>query len=150
MGIGVDRLNSSIEEFDAITKEMNTLLEKQIMQQVMDIVLSVDRNQDFHIKEPQEVKRLTQRLKNLPNVEFDEENFRKITRYDAEDAPGIKLEDVMAMFRNLKDPNMAPEENIFRLHPEEQIRKEYCKKRDSGVYERRNLTRMSGTIDLDV
>ena len=137
MGIGVDRLNASIQELDSITKEMKTLLEKQVMQQVMDIVLQVDRNQDFHIKEPQELKRLQQRLNNLPNVEFDEENFRRITKYDSEDAPGIKIEDIMAMFRNLRDPNVAPEDNIFRLKPEDQIREAYVKKRDTGVYEQR-------------
>ncbi|CAJ1934719.1 unnamed protein product [Cylindrotheca closterium] len=137
MGIGVDRLNSSIEEFDAITKEMNHCLEQQVMQQVMDIVLKTDRNQDFHIKEPRELKRLEQRLSNMPNVEFHEENFRRITRYDDEDAPGIKVGDIMAMFRNLKDPSVDPKDNIFILRPDEEIRKQYVEKRESGVYEQR-------------
>ena len=151
MGIGVDRLNSSIDEYEQITKDMNLCLEKQVMQQVMDIVLKVDRNQDFHIKSPREIKQLTQRLSHLPNVEFDEDNFRKITKVDDEDHPGLKLEDIMAMFRNLRDPNVAPEDNIFRLHPDEQIKKEYVKKRDSGVYDqRRMLTKGSATLNLNI
>ncbi|KAL3933436.1 MAG: hypothetical protein SGBAC_010400 [Bacillariaceae sp.] len=137
MGIGVDRLNSSIQELDGITKEMNKCLEQQVMQQVMDIVLKTDGNQDFHIKEPRELKRLEQRLSNMPNVEFHKENFRRITQYDSEDAPGIKVGDIMAMFRNLKDPTLDPKDTIFTLHSDAMVCKQYVKKRDSGVYARR-------------
>lgn len=151
MGIGVDRLNSSIEEFDAITKEMNRCLEQQVMQQVLDIVMKVDRDKDFHIKEPREIKQLQQRLSSIPNVEFHEENFRRITQCDSEDSPGIKVGDIMAMFRNLKDPSANPEENIFVLHPEEQIRKQYTEKRENGAYDRRRmLSKGDADLTLDI
>lgn len=146
MGIGVERLNSSIQELEEITQAMELCLEGQVLQQVMDVVLKVDRDQDFHIKEPKEVKRLQQRLSQIPGVEFDEDNFRKITQYDSEDFPGIKLDDIMAMFRNLKDPNVTEEDNIFRLIPEEHICKVYVQKRDSGVYGQKQASSLSSPM----
>jgi len=144
MGIGVDRLNSSIQELDEVMKEMKECMEEQVMQQVMDIVLKVDRNQDFHIKEPRELKQLEQRLGAMPNVEFNKENYRRITKYDDPESPGIKVGDIMAMFHNLKDPNVLPEDNIFILKPEDTITKEYVKKRDEGFYKERRKSRMLG------
>lgn len=142
MGCGVNRLVDSIEEMKEIHEQMNHCLEVQVMQEVIDIGLKSDSDQDFTINSPRELKRLEQRLSNIPGIVFDKENFRKITKYDDEETPGITLHDIMRMFRNLKDPTILDEDNIFRLQPEARIEKEYIRKRDTGVYARKRASQV--------
>lgn len=142
MGCGVNQLVSSIEEMKMIHEEMNHHLERQVMQQVIDIGLKSDRDQDFTINSTRELKRLEQRLSNIPGIVFDVENFRKITKYEDEESPGIALHDIMEMFRNLKDPNIPEEDHIFHLVPESHIEKVYKQKRDNGVYARKRASQI--------
>jgi hypothetical protein len=142
MGCGVNRLIDSIEEMKEIHEQMNHCLEIEVMQQVIDIGLKSDSDQDFTINSPRELKRLEQRLSNIPGIVFDKENFRKITKYDDEESPGISLHDIMRMFRNLKDPTISDKDNIFLLRPEASVEKEYIRKRDTGVYARKRASQV--------
>eukprot|EP00980_Cylindrotheca_fusiformis_P000415 scaffold101_cov123-Cylindrotheca_fusiformis.AAC.18 len=147
MGCGVNRLIESIEEMNDIHQQMNHHLERQVMQQVIDIGLKSDRDQDFTINSKSELKRLEQRLSSMPGIIFNAENFRKVTKYDDPENPGIALHDIMEMFRNLKDPSIPPEDNIFQLVPESHVEQVYKKKRDSGVYSRGNNSGNQTPVD---
>jgi hypothetical protein len=112
-GANVDRLVAIVKENGEIQEKIKANLEKEVMQNVLRDVLASDTNQDFSFSK-RELRRLEMSLGNIPGVDFDKENFGKLCKTDSD----ITIEEIMEMFRNLKNPDIPEEDNIFHLKPE--------------------------------
>jgi uncharacterized protein (DUF885 family) len=140
MGSNVDRLTEIISETQEVHSKMKRQMEVQVQQQVLDVVLRADRNDDFTIYGKREYRAFCNRMKGIPSVEFDEENFRRIAKVDINN-PKINLGDIFELLHNIKDPNVPEDQNVFHLEPRKKMEFEYKKKRVSGVYKKRRVSR---------
>jgi hypothetical protein len=89
------------------------------MQNALKQVLSADRDMSFTFSK-KELKRLQINLSNIPGVTFDKANFEKLVYTHGEE--GVKMGDLMQMFRNLKDKSVPEADNIFHLEPEKLLK----------------------------
>ena len=103
--------NLKTKENGDIQKQVKHNLEREVVQSVMSILLSSDRNQDFLLS-GKELTRLQVKLGSIPGIRFDKENFQKITG----DKKELHTKEIMRMFRNLK-ADIPEEDNIFHLEP---------------------------------
>ena len=109
----LDRLCEIAKQTSDIQQQMMRSLENQVMQHVLKAVLASTTDKDFQFNK-KDLSKLKTKIHNLPGVEFDEYNFNKFCNTN----DIITGQEIMSMFRNLKDPNVPNEDNIFRLHPE--------------------------------
>mmetsp|Transcript_50535 Transcript_50535/g.75515 ORF Transcript_50535/g.75515 Transcript_50535/m.75515 type:complete len:276 (-) Transcript_50535:214-1041(-) len=118
----VDRLVAIVKENGELQAQIKTNLQRQVIQQVLGIVLQSDRNQDYQLNK-MEMEMMILRLKNIPGIEFDEANFRKQIKAEDDDGDGtLDLNAVVTILRNLMDDDVPEEENIFHMHPDELIK----------------------------
>ena len=116
----VNRLVDIVKENGILQAQIKEKLEKQVIQNVMSVVVQVDVNRDFSLG-PQELEMLVLRLKNMPGIKFDEPNFRKACGRASADGT-TTLAEIMQILRNLKDDSVAEEDNIFHLQPKELLK----------------------------
>jgi hypothetical protein len=109
-GASVDRLVAIVKENGQIQEKVKANLEQDVMQNVLNNVLASDADEDFSFSK-KELRRLQLNLSNIPGVGFDKENFEKLCKTDSD----ITIQEIMEMFRNLKNPNIPEEDNIFHL-----------------------------------
>jgi len=115
-GNQTDRLVAIVQENDKLQAKIKKDLSASVVQQVLKDVLSSDKNMDFNL-DKSELRRLKMNVSNIPGITFDKDNFeRKIGNKD------LSLDDIMAMFRNLKE-DIPEEENIFHITPGKIVRR---------------------------
>ena len=118
-GTQVQRLVDLVQENGQLQKEIKSTLEKQVMQQIIDVVVSSDRDGNFTLT-PQETQGLKYRLQNLQGIQFNGSNFDHMI---ASDENELTLTDVMNILRNLLDDEVPEQDNVFVLDPESLTRK---------------------------
>ena len=114
-GAQVDRLVEIIEETADLQEKVKRNLEAQVMQNVMNQILSADGDADFKFNK-YELRKLQTKLSNIPGVTFDKANFQKVCG-----SKELTAHDIMRMFRNLKE-DIPEKDNIFHLHPEKLVK----------------------------
>jgi len=115
----VSRLTSIVQENKELQTKINSNLERQIMVDVMDIVLKADKSGDGRLSKS-EMYMLKLRMKNMPGFDFDEDNFNKCLEHEDD----VTTTDVMNIFRNLKDHSLEEKDNIFHMKPEQLLEEE--------------------------
>lgn len=110
----VNRLVEIVKEMGELQLRVKTVLERQVMQQIVDAVVTSDKDGNFTLT-PQETEMLKLRLKNIGGVVLNQENFDNMI---ASDENELTVSDVMHMVRNLLDDNVPQEKNVFVLDPE--------------------------------
>ena len=118
-GTQVQRLVELVKENGELQREVKEALEKQVMQQIIDVVVRSDRDGNFTLT-PRETESLKSRLKSLEGIKFNASNFDNMI---ASDENELTLTDVMNIIRNLLDDEVAEEDNVFLLDPESLTRK---------------------------
>ena len=99
--------------------EVKKTLEKQVMQQIIDVVVRCDRDGNFTLT-TQETERLKLRLKAMEGIKFNTTNFDHMI---ASDKNELTVADVMNIIRNLLDDDVKEEDNVFVLDPESLTKK---------------------------
>jgi TolA-binding protein len=136
----VDKLETAVTELETVQKELDTIakasqtnvnrlveictetatlqtkikhhLQQQIIQNVIEIVVTMDSNQDWTLG-PSEMDMLVMRLKAMPGIEFDEGNYRNAIGKKST----MTVVEIMTILRNLLDDSVAEEDNIFHFTP---------------------------------
>jgi hypothetical protein len=109
----MDRLMSIVKRNGEIQAQIKKNLERQVIFDVVGIVVTADRDRDFSLSD-MELNTLVMRMNGLQGVKFDEANFRKMIPK----AP-VPLAKIFDVLRNLCDDNVAEKDNVFHLKPEE-------------------------------
>lgn len=94
-----------------IQAKIKVILEREVMQNVLEALVLSDRNQDFSLNLG-EKEMLMLRLSNVPGIEFDDGNFRKMVGDN-----DLNISHLMQMLRNLMDDGIPENDNIFHLKP---------------------------------
>jgi len=118
-GTEVDRLVELVKETKTLQKQIKMALEKQVMQQMIDAVVTSDKDGNFTLT-PQETEMLKIRLGNINGVDFNAKFFDNMI---ASDVNELTVTDVMNILRNLLDDEVPEERNIFVLRSENLIQK---------------------------
>ena len=119
-GTQVDRLVEIVKENGALQAKVKKSLERQVMQQIIDAVVTSDKDGNFTLA-PRETEMLKARLKNIGGVVLNQQNFDKMI---ASDVNELTVSDVMNIVRNLLDDNVPMEDNVFVLDPESLLTKQ--------------------------
>ena len=107
------RLVELVKENGELQLEVKRTLEKQVMQNIIDVVVSSDRDGHFTLA-PQETEMLKARLQNMQGIKFNATNFDNMI---ASDENELTVTDVMNILRNLLDDEVKEEDNVFVLDP---------------------------------
>lgn len=118
-GTQVQRLVDLVKENGQLQLQVKKTLEKQVMQNIIDVVVACDRDGNFTLT-PQETERLKLRLKSMEGIKLNTKNFDNMI---ASDQNELTVTDVMNIIRNLLDDEVPEEENVFVLDPESLTRK---------------------------
>eukprot|EP00549_Striatella_unipunctata_P004934 CAMPEP_0118723250 /NCGR_PEP_ID=MMETSP0800-20121206/31899_1 /TAXON_ID=210618 ORGANISM="Striatella unipunctata, Strain CCMP2910" /NCGR_SAMPLE_ID=MMETSP0800 /ASSEMBLY_ACC=CAM_ASM_000638 /LENGTH=274 /DNA_ID=CAMNT_0006631655 /DNA_START=59 /DNA_END=883 /DNA_ORIENTATION=+ len=116
----LDRLKYVIKENGRVQKQIKEHLEAEVMQSVLTTVMRSDRDGNFTIS-GNEMKYLLMRMRNMPNVEFEEEVFKAQLEKAHPNAEGVKLADLMELFRNMLDKDKPQEESVFKIDPQKVV-----------------------------
>ena len=106
----VDRLIEIIHEQKILQEKMRGKINQQVMQQIMSLVVRVDRDQNWTLR-PTEIEALIVRLGLVENIEFDEQRFRQMLTHD----PSVSS--IMQIIRSLleRDDEYQHGRPIFKL-----------------------------------
>jgi hypothetical protein len=113
----VNRLTEIVIRNAEIQAHIKQNLEKQVLSSLVSIVVNTDNNRDFELNE-MELNTLMLRLRGVKGVAFDEANFRKVIPK----AP-VPLARIMMVVRNLLNPDVPEEDNVFHMKPKEMLKK---------------------------
>lgn len=80
-GVSIDVLVKQVSEYKLIQQQVKEDLKSKIKQTLLSVVLRSDIDQDYQI-DPEEIDMVVLRLNSLPNVKFNEANFRKAIKKD--------------------------------------------------------------------
>jgi len=110
-GQSVKQLVEQLDEMRQIQKDMKENLNGQIIQNVITVVLSADKNnnQEFDDKEMNNlIFRLKAGLANFEGLRLDEDNFRKVMSKN-----GSNVMATIDIITNFLDDDPTNDENIF-------------------------------------
>ena len=110
----VTRLVEIVKRNGEIQTKIKKNLERQVLQDIVSLVVSTDRDKDFTLNET-ELNMLIMRLQGHKGVRFDETNFRKLI------TTPCTLTSILKVVRNLMDDDVAEDDNVFHLQPREII-----------------------------
>lgn len=113
----VEKMSGIIEENGVILDKIKEALEAQVMQTVLDHTLTADTDKSMTLSSD-ELTTLKFKLSLIEGVHLNEENFDKVIGNGE-----VTLEQIMGMFRNLKDESVPDEDNVFVLEPEKLLKK---------------------------
>ena len=111
----VTRLTEIIKRNREIQAKIKTNLERQVIQDLVTIVVATDRDGDFSLNEF-ELNELVLRLHGRQGVEFNEANFRKLVKANC------TLASIMKVIRNLMDDDVPEKDCVFHLNASEMIK----------------------------
>jgi len=111
----VTRLTEIIKRNGEIQAKIKTNLERQVIQDLVTIVVATDRDGDFSLNEF-ELNELVLRLHGRQGVEFHEANFRKLVKANC------TLASIMKVIRNLMDDDVPEKDCVFHLNASEMIK----------------------------
>jgi hypothetical protein len=108
------KLEHIVQRRTQIHQDMKKCLQKQVLQDILGVVVQADRNQDFQIAS-QELESMILRMQSIAGVEFNERNFRAIMA-----AGDRRISSVFSMIRTLmKDDDDS--NDVFTFHPEQLV-----------------------------
>lgn len=96
-------------------------LENRVIHDIMTVLMRADRNNDFSIG-PNELNMIIFSLKNIDGIEFNETLFRELLSTHGEkygDDGVYKIDGAMRVIRNLLDPDVPEEYNVFNIRTEQ-------------------------------
>jgi len=108
-------LTEIIKRNGEIQAKIKTNLERQVIQDLVTIVVATDRDGDFSLNEF-ELNELVLRLHGRQGVEFHEANFRKLVKANC------TLASIMKVIRNLMDDDVPEKDCVFHLNASEMIK----------------------------
>jgi len=115
----VDRLVEVVRETKKNNAEMKKIMEASVVQQLITTVIRNDRDGDLKIG-PVELKRLMSRLNSTVGFEFHEDRFIALLGNTNEP---VDISKIMTVIRNLKDPSLSDEDQVFVMRPEQLLQK---------------------------
>ena len=118
-GTQVNRLVEIVKENGELQTKIKKALERQVMQGIVDAVVTSDRDGNFTLS-PRETQMLKMRLKNIQGINLNQQNFDNMI---ASDENELTVPDVMNIVRNLLDDDVPRERNIFILEPESLLKR---------------------------
>jgi hypothetical protein len=108
-GQSIDELERQLEESRQILDSMEDNLQGDILQNLISVVLTVDKDGDM-ILTTAEMDDLIIKMEGIQGVDFKEELLRqKLLEH------GSSLNAIMEVAKNLLDDTTPPEENIFHF-----------------------------------
>lgn len=108
-GQSIDELERQLEESRQILDSMEDNLQGDILQNLISVVLTVDKDGDM-ILTPAEMDDLILKMEGIQGVDFKEDLLRqKLVEH------GSSLNAIMEVAKNLLDDDTPPEENIFHF-----------------------------------
>lgn len=107
-GSNVEKLTGLVKENQSTIDEMNEIQKQDVVQSLMQLLLDVDRNEDGTLS-AREVKRLRQKVKNLPSIELNEELFeRKL-------ADHRQISTFLSIVHQVNDDDVPESERVFKI-----------------------------------
>lgn len=107
-GSDVKKLTGLVSENQKTIDEMREIQKQDLVQNLMQILMEADRDEDGELTD-REVKRLMNKMKNLPAINFDEEKFeRKLENHR-------QLSSFLTMVHEVNDETIPRDERIFTV-----------------------------------
>lgn len=115
-GSDVNKLRDIVKENQKTLDAMKEILREDVLQSMLEAVLSSERDEDGHFSD-RELQRLLLRLKGLPSIEVNQERFMERTKLHR------SISDVLNVIKTIFEEDIAKEERVFTLTatPEEQV-----------------------------
>lgn len=107
-GADIEKLKNLVKDNQETLNQMHEAQKQDVVHSMMQILMEVDRDEDGELSD-RETKRLLSKMKNLPTIEFHEENF------------GSKLEEnrrvsyFLDLVHQITDDSIPEKERLFTI-----------------------------------